>query len=293
MPDNTITDLPRNLFDNFKERLGNPICCAFIISWLIVNWRLVVFLSLSKLTIIQRIEVIDEIYLDSWKNIWFPLLCSTIYLLLMPWLLAGYKWVVGFATTLSQQFVNYHKGKQLDNAIPIAEKECTLALKRSGKTEVEELRKENSALKNKNEELMRTINEYSELQIESSNKNTKQAEQINKLLGTNKDLTEKNASLKKSTTELELKNANLKDQYKKLEDDISYYEEQQKDSTPTLNKMTSDLDNAIEANVALKQKNEYLFAEIRSLTNERDGLLRKLEEVTYAFDELEKKISKR
>ncbi|MEZ6855004.1 hypothetical protein [Halodesulfovibrio aestuarii] len=159
MSENTFSDIPKNFFDGFKDRMGNPICCAFIISWCVINWRFIAFLCLSKLAVSQRIEVIDELYIDIWKNLWLPLMCSTAYLVVMPWVLAGYKWFSGFATTLSQKFVNAHKEKQLENALPVAEKECALALKRSGKREIEELRQERNDLLKEKDELFNTTQE--------------------------------------------------------------------------------------------------------------------------------------
>lgn len=286
MPDDTFTDLPKNLFDSFKERLGNPICCAFIISWFIVNWRLIVFLILSKLTAIQKIEIIDETYVSQWKNIWLPLLCCAAYLIIMPWMLACYKWFIGFATTLSQKFVNYHKGKQLENALPIAEKECTLALRRSGKTEIEELRKENLTLKDNYKSLQKEITELNEQHLVISKRDGNQRKTIDELTASNEVLLKKNKSIQQTEDELISENDRLKQENKTLAGDTIHYEKEKKILTSKLNKISSDLDNAIQANITLKQNNETLTKERTSLTGEKNELLSRLKKITVSYNDL-------
>lgn len=78
----------KNLISPVSERVKSPFYGAFFISWLLVNWRvLLAFFSGSELIEgVSKYQFI-AIQLQYWdKTILYPISLSLIYLLILPWL---------------------------------------------------------------------------------------------------------------------------------------------------------------------------------------------------------------
>ena len=68
------------------QRGANPIIGSFISSWLVVNWKIVLLLLKSNDEIEQTILIIEQSYLKVENILYYPLIFSFSYVLLIPWL---------------------------------------------------------------------------------------------------------------------------------------------------------------------------------------------------------------
>lgn len=71
---------------HMRERLTNPVLGPFSIGWLIWNWRLVAILAFSRQRIEERIQQIDETYLNVWDVLVIPAAFAIVYALAIPWM---------------------------------------------------------------------------------------------------------------------------------------------------------------------------------------------------------------
>ena len=95
--------MPINAFwDELKRRMENPFWGSFIISWLLINWKVVyITISLESTSIDDKINYIEKLY-QSW--IWgnlisliiYPLLASFIAVALIPFINHFYLWLRKF-----------------------------------------------------------------------------------------------------------------------------------------------------------------------------------------------------
>jgi hypothetical protein len=75
-----------NLFKVSNERLKNPLIFSFLLSWIAFNWRPVFTLLLSDKKIEDRISYISENFNEIQYNLFYPLIFSFGYVLLLPYL---------------------------------------------------------------------------------------------------------------------------------------------------------------------------------------------------------------
>lgn len=85
------------LIDNASYRVNNPLGAAFIFSWIIINWQAIYYFIFSDKTSHVKIEFLRGLYLVQEVSnkanekvinysdlIWWPLLLSTLYIVLGP-----------------------------------------------------------------------------------------------------------------------------------------------------------------------------------------------------------------
>lgn len=83
----------KELIPSFKksidDRLSNPILGTFGVAWIFINWRILYLLLFSDKITEDKITFIETNYSD-WKLlVLFPLLFTTVYLVVFPWILLG------------------------------------------------------------------------------------------------------------------------------------------------------------------------------------------------------------
>lgn len=99
-----LSDFIPSLKKNIEDRLTNPIAGTFVLSWVIVNWKPILFVILSELEIGKRINVVETEYFDINHMVTFPLLFTTFYLIALPWILYWLEKLQNFATSKRQIF---------------------------------------------------------------------------------------------------------------------------------------------------------------------------------------------
>lgn len=69
-----------------KDRLKNPLIGAFIISWIVFNWKPLLILFFSDKSIEEKIYLVSPN--GFWEaGFWVPLIIAVLYLILMPYVL--------------------------------------------------------------------------------------------------------------------------------------------------------------------------------------------------------------
>lgn len=79
------------------DRLRDPLLGAFSGVWLVTNWRLVGVFLFSDKPIEERIEFIEEFYLDVSTLLIYPLLIAVLLVLFIPWV----SWLIQYPQELA------------------------------------------------------------------------------------------------------------------------------------------------------------------------------------------------
>lgn len=153
----TIKDLVISFFETSKERLKNPAISAFILSWLAINWRIVLILVFSDTSIEERIDLIEECYFDQIFNLWAPLGFALFYLLILPYLMALFDRLSAWAITFRKSISHKHRIDDLSNRQEVAAEERQLELIKEGSPDVSKLKEELVILEKERDELLREL----------------------------------------------------------------------------------------------------------------------------------------
>jgi len=115
------------LFNTLKEttieRIKSPLISSFSISWMIFNWRVIVFILLGKYDANELIIKIES-YLNFYSSMLLPLITSVFYTLLYP--LINYK-VFNFLNILETEV----ELKRAENSIKVLTKKLSIASSQS------------------------------------------------------------------------------------------------------------------------------------------------------------------
>nr|WP_321235279.1 hypothetical protein [uncultured Psychroserpens sp.] len=107
----------KTFFETSSERIKNPFTGAFMISWIIFNWRALLLICFSNLSIEERINQINLNYVSIYSNLIFPLLLAIIYIGLIPYIMVVFdkilkKSVIERKGNLKEQMIIDLKAKQ-------------------------------------------------------------------------------------------------------------------------------------------------------------------------------------
>lgn len=80
----------KELATSFKailyDRIVSPLSGAFIVSWLVFNWKIIVLLILGETPILDRIKFIEDNYLSEKSLLISPILSTLFLIIVYPWL---------------------------------------------------------------------------------------------------------------------------------------------------------------------------------------------------------------
>lgn len=76
----------KSLYDPLSERLKNRYLFTFSLSWIIINYRILLILIYQENSIVEKIEFIDTRYWKVDTVLYYPLLTTLIVLFLVPYL---------------------------------------------------------------------------------------------------------------------------------------------------------------------------------------------------------------
>lgn len=163
-----------DFFAEIKNRITNPLLASFAISWLIINWKIVVGLF-SPISILNTDGYSSYINLIDKNNnvhnfLWLPLLYAVLYTFVFSWIriiiLALNTWIRTISTNWNLRISAEGKipmeryivlRKAYDERKEILEN--TLASETTFLEENERLKNENLALKNENNTLFKNISD--------------------------------------------------------------------------------------------------------------------------------------
>lgn len=177
-----------SFFDHLKERFSNPLFFSFLISWLVVNWRISIALiwfdpkqieATSNKSIFEFIEK----NIGSDKVFWIPLLCALGYTLGMPvmrnLIRIFYSWVDKWGDKLnlrilSNGYISINKYLKLRSDHEERTKLLQDVISKEGqyleqynglKTELLQSQNSNNETIQKLQSLEKTINDYNDTKI--------------------------------------------------------------------------------------------------------------------------------
>lgn len=81
-----MKDLLTTFFKTSEERIKNPFIGAFMTSWLIFNWKPILFIISSLQKIEDKIVYIDKYFSNILNLLWLPLISAIFYILILPYL---------------------------------------------------------------------------------------------------------------------------------------------------------------------------------------------------------------
>lgn len=165
-----------NFFQVSNERLKNPLLFSFLFSWIAFNWRPIFTLFLSDKIIEDRITYVTENFSQIEYNLYFPLLFSLGYVILLPY----FTWIVEilarFAKSGRKENLVNEQLADLKNKQKIAKAEYRYEQEKAGNVEISELNTKIEELTISNEEKQKVI-ESLKIDLNTSKKERNKLEQ--------------------------------------------------------------------------------------------------------------------
>ena len=165
-----------NLFKVSNERLKNPLIFSFLISWLAFNWRPIFTLLLSDKIIEDRITYISENFNEIHFNLYYPLIFSIGYVLLLPYFTWLIESLVQFAKIGRKRNLISEQLSDLKDKQKLAKEEFKYEQEKAGNAEMSQLNSNIQELTKNNTEKDKII-ERLKIDLTESKKEQKKLEQ--------------------------------------------------------------------------------------------------------------------
>lgn len=145
------------IFQASNERLKNPLFFSFLISWIAFNWKSIFTLFLSDKKIEQKITYISENFSGLDTTLYYPILSSLIYVLVLPYFTWLIEILVIFAKTGRRTNFNNEQLSDIKWKQKIAREEREYEQERAGNVEISTLNNKINELTVSNEEKQKVI----------------------------------------------------------------------------------------------------------------------------------------
>lgn len=154
--------------DTTADRIKNPFTGAFITSWIVFNWKPLVFFIFSSDKIATKIHFIETTYSNIWHLLFYPLASTFIFLFLVPYINLINEWFVKKSKIDREKRLH-------DDQILLIKRETEIEEKKAEKEiAVEIVRKQ----ENKNLEIENLRSTIAELEKILSSERTRSNEQL-------------------------------------------------------------------------------------------------------------------
>jgi len=183
-----------NFFKLSNERLKNPLLFSFILSWAAFNWRPVFTILLSDKKIEDKITYISENFNEIQNTLYYPLIFSIGYVLILPYLTWLIEVLVKYAKLGRKNNLISEQLSDLRDKQKIAKEEFKYEQEKAGNAELSQLNVKIQDLTNSNSEKDKVI-ERLKIDLTESKKELKKLEQYISL--ESPDETELNDDMKK------------------------------------------------------------------------------------------------
>ncbi len=141
------------LTEGFGRKFRNPIIAGFVLSWIVFNWKFLLFLMFSKLTIEKKFEAAKTTYLNGFSGFLFPFLVSIFLYIAIPYLTV-------FLDNLLEHSKQLRKRKVINSQVKLLEDEQKLLYAQNRYFDRDELIKTIENLASTNEDLKERIDEF-------------------------------------------------------------------------------------------------------------------------------------
>jgi hypothetical protein len=156
-----LNELRKSIQTIVYERISSPFSGAFILSWIVWNWKLLYYLLFSSEKVVERIDYVQSNFINIRTTLLFPLLSTIFLVVLFPFITIGSYWVWLKFKSLQNEIQNQVEKNQLltiEKSIELRMELCTQnekydKLLKSKESDISLLLKENELLKD-------TINVY-------------------------------------------------------------------------------------------------------------------------------------
>lgn len=165
-----------NLFKVSNERLKNPLIFSFLLSWLAFNWRPIFTLLLSDKKIEDRISYISENFNEIQFNLYYPLIFSIGYVLLLPYFTWLIESLVQYAKIGRKRNLISEQLSDLRDKQKLAREEFKYEQEKAGNAEMSQLNSNIQELTKNNTEKDKII-ERLKIDLTESKKEQKKLEQ--------------------------------------------------------------------------------------------------------------------
>ena len=189
-----MKDFISNFFKISNERLKNPLLFSFLLSWIAFNWRPVFTLLLSDKIIENRITYISENFSEIEYTLYYPLIFSIGYVLLLPYFTWLIEVLVKFAKIGRKRSLISEQLSDLKDKQKLAREEYKYEQEKAGNAEISQMNSTIQELTTSNAEKDKTI-ERLKIDLNESKKELGKLEQYISL--ENPDELEFNDELKK------------------------------------------------------------------------------------------------
>jgi hypothetical protein len=171
-----MKDFISNLFKASNERLKNPLIFSFLLSWLAFNWQPIFTLLLSNKKIEDRISYISENFNEIQFNLFYPLIFSIGYVLLLPYFTWLIEVLVQYAKIGRKRNSIHEQLSDLKDKQKIAREEFKYEQEKAGNAEMSQLNSNIQELSKVNTEKDKII-ERLKIDLIESKKEQKKLEQ--------------------------------------------------------------------------------------------------------------------
>lgn len=151
-----------------KKRLSNPIIFSYTFSWILWNWKFIVFMFFSRLTIEEKLDCYNR-YIDCGSWI-YPIFGTLIYIFLLNYL-ETLSLIVsrnGFRNRIKQ--IEKRSLIQIDSDVKIARERVILQTARIDAEEIDRILTENTQLHYLVEDLQKRVSIYQDSEYDKNSR---------------------------------------------------------------------------------------------------------------------------
>jgi hypothetical protein len=115
----TNESLESSLIGLIKERIKSPYLWLLLGSWLVWNWRAVLYIFDLSQPLEERFKIIDQRYVSLENNLIFPFLSSIGIYLVVPYLLWFVEWASSYGKRIRKEAANKTHLDDINNELEI------------------------------------------------------------------------------------------------------------------------------------------------------------------------------
>lgn len=164
---NTINEIRDSVKESIKKRMKSSLVGTFITSWIIFNWKPILYFLFINGDIDARIKKVEELnnYLDL---LLLPLIMTIIYVVGIPFISSWVATCLQKPNQVETSIIHENELEEIQRKISLEEAKNNLTNRSQMNTAIDNLNKEiqqkNEEIQQKNEEIQRILSESSNTQ---------------------------------------------------------------------------------------------------------------------------------
>jgi hypothetical protein len=121
-----MKEILQSFFKTTEERIKNPFIGAFMTSWILFNWKPILFIILSSKNIEDKIKYISVEYSNIKFLIYFPIFTAIFYVLILPYLSLVFDILLKYSLLKRNEIVITKQKQNIENQKQLAIEEIRL-----------------------------------------------------------------------------------------------------------------------------------------------------------------------